>query len=623
MTITIGSNISSLTAQRYLDRASQAQSRTYEKLSSGLRINRASDDAAGLSIASTLDANIRVYTQGIRNLNDGISFLQIADSTLGSLTSISTRIAELSEQAANGVYGSQQRQALNNEAQALSAEYTRILNTTKFNGVQVFQTPGSYTQLQGGEGTVEITTLTFGSSLFQNIGDGSFESFSTVNSNTPLGGINNTLVSGDFNGDGISDLLGSHHNGGGYFFPILSLGNGDGTFKASISVPAAQVVNSGVLHSVDLDNDGDLDFLIGGGHPAAPGYAVGLNNGSGSFAVGFHEVGGGAWDILSGFFDNDSFIDIVSNNGGDYYISLGNGNGTFKAGTTLNSGQSTTSVTGDFNGDSETDFLFFMNTSVKYHQGNGNGTFNASITVASGLSFDAGGNVTAQDVNNDGFLDFVASSGAKTYVSLGNGNGTFKAHTSYDVGSGTRIAGIVDINNDGNKDIVASAGTSSYVLFGNGNGTFKAGISSTNASSAPAAFALADFNRDGVSDLAAYGAAGLGIQLSSTDYSFRPLSVNLLTSSGARSALDSSKNLIESLSRERGQIGALLSRIQISIGKLSTSALNFRAARSRIIDADVAEQSSHLIRNQIVQQASLAVLVQANQGPALALQLLT
>ena len=121
MAIKIGSNLASLNAQRRLGDATNTLSGIYEKLSSGQRINRASDDAAGLAIADELNAKGRIYTQGIRNGNDGISLLNIADSAIDALSGVVTRIRELSEQSANGTYSNQQRAALDAEAQALSS----------------------------------------------------------------------------------------------------------------------------------------------------------------------------------------------------------------------------------------------------------------------------------------------------------------------------------------------------------------------------------------------------------------------------------------------------------------------------------------------------------------------
>lgn len=137
MPLTIGINISALNAQRRLGEATDALADTYTRLSSGLRINKASDDAAGLAIAADLNNRSRVYTQGIRNGNDGLSLLSIADSAIESLSSVVTRIRELANQSANGAYSNEQRQALDAEAQALRAEYFRIANSTSFNGTKL------------------------------------------------------------------------------------------------------------------------------------------------------------------------------------------------------------------------------------------------------------------------------------------------------------------------------------------------------------------------------------------------------------------------------------------------------------------------------------------------------
>ena len=135
MPITINSNISSLKGQRLLTVSSDALSKTYEKLSSGQRINRASDDAAGLAIADSLKATQRVASVAIRNANDGISTIAIADGALGQIGNVLSRLAELAEQSANGTYSTQQRSALQNEFISLGSEIERIAVTTTFNGV--------------------------------------------------------------------------------------------------------------------------------------------------------------------------------------------------------------------------------------------------------------------------------------------------------------------------------------------------------------------------------------------------------------------------------------------------------------------------------------------------------
>ena len=137
MAITIGSNISSLQAQRRLANSSEALNSTFLRLSSGQRINKASDDAAGLAIADALKANIRVGQVAVRNANDGISSIAIADASLADIGNVLSRLAELAEQSANGTFSVSQRSALQNEFTALGSEVERIAVTTEFNGVRL------------------------------------------------------------------------------------------------------------------------------------------------------------------------------------------------------------------------------------------------------------------------------------------------------------------------------------------------------------------------------------------------------------------------------------------------------------------------------------------------------
>lgn len=160
MAITIGSNIASLQAQRELNKASNSLSSVYTKLSSGQRINRASDDAAGLAIADSLKANARIAGVAIRNANDGISTIGIADSALSEIGSVLTRLAELAEQSANGVFSSVQRSALQNEFTALGSEIERIAVTTEFNGVKLLS-GGSELVLQVGFNSGSTSRISF------------------------------------------------------------------------------------------------------------------------------------------------------------------------------------------------------------------------------------------------------------------------------------------------------------------------------------------------------------------------------------------------------------------------------------------------------------------------------
>jgi len=126
-----------LNAQRRLGNSTADLQKTFERLSSGLRIVRAADDAAGLAIADSLRADQRIASVAIRNANDGISLVSIADGALSQIGNVLSRQAELAEQSANGVLTSVQRSALQSEFQALGSEIERIAVTTEFNGLRL------------------------------------------------------------------------------------------------------------------------------------------------------------------------------------------------------------------------------------------------------------------------------------------------------------------------------------------------------------------------------------------------------------------------------------------------------------------------------------------------------
>ncbi len=150
MAVSIGSNIASLQAQRRLNATADQLSGTYAKLSSGQRITKAADDAAGLSVADTLRSNARMSAVAVRNANDGISFIAIADGALNEIGNILTRMSELATQANNGTFSTDQRTALNDEADKLTQEITRIAAVTSFNGNQIINGSGTTITLQVG-----------------------------------------------------------------------------------------------------------------------------------------------------------------------------------------------------------------------------------------------------------------------------------------------------------------------------------------------------------------------------------------------------------------------------------------------------------------------------------------
>jgi flagellin len=133
----VNTNILSLNAQRNLNSSQGALATSLERLSSGLRINSAKDDAAGLAISERFTTQIRGLSQAVRNANDGISFAQTAEGALSTVGDALQRIRELAVQSANDTNSASDRQALNNEAQQLIAEISRVANATEFNGGKI------------------------------------------------------------------------------------------------------------------------------------------------------------------------------------------------------------------------------------------------------------------------------------------------------------------------------------------------------------------------------------------------------------------------------------------------------------------------------------------------------
>ena len=140
MAMVINTNIGSLNATRQLDGSNRDLAVSMERLTSGLRINSAADDAAGLAVATNMTTQIMGTDMAVRNANDGISMAQTIDGASEEMTNMMQRQRELAIQSLNGTYSAANRTAMNAEFDALSAELTRIAATTKFNGVEIMNT---------------------------------------------------------------------------------------------------------------------------------------------------------------------------------------------------------------------------------------------------------------------------------------------------------------------------------------------------------------------------------------------------------------------------------------------------------------------------------------------------
>lgn len=164
MGLRISTNISSMTAQRHLRNTRRLLDQSLERLSSGYRINRAGDDAAGLAISEKLRAKVRGLVQAQRNASDGISLVQVAEGGLQEIQNILVRLRELGVQAASDTIGPQERRYLNEEYQSLKQEIDRIANVTEFNGTVLLDGTGGSLDFQvntGGLNLLGVDRITF------------------------------------------------------------------------------------------------------------------------------------------------------------------------------------------------------------------------------------------------------------------------------------------------------------------------------------------------------------------------------------------------------------------------------------------------------------------------------
>jgi len=156
----INTNVMSLNSQRALGRSQMSMQTSLERLSSGLRINRAKDDAAGLAISERFTSQIRGLDQAIRNANDGVSLLQTAEGALAEIQNSLQRMRELAVQASNGTYNSSDRASLDDEFDALGQEINRISNVTEFNNINLLGSTNSIDLQVGWEnGANNVITL--------------------------------------------------------------------------------------------------------------------------------------------------------------------------------------------------------------------------------------------------------------------------------------------------------------------------------------------------------------------------------------------------------------------------------------------------------------------------------
>ena len=196
MGLRVNTNVTSINAQRNLASVTDRLSTNFRRLSTGLRISTAADDAAGLAISERLRSQVRSLDQAKRNANDGISLVQTAEGALNEVNSVLTRLRELSIQAANGSVSNQDKDTLNEEFTSLVDEIDRIAQSTEFNGINLLDGSSASVSFQVGYGTtagVDTLDVTLQAADETALGLDSLDISSTGNTSTAIAAIDTAI----------------------------------------------------------------------------------------------------------------------------------------------------------------------------------------------------------------------------------------------------------------------------------------------------------------------------------------------------------------------------------------------------------------------------------------------
>ncbi|MET0388575.1 MAG: flagellin [Polyangiales bacterium] len=500
MAAVINTNTSSLNAQRSLLSSKGTLETSLRRLSSGLRINSAKDDAAGLAIASRMSAQVSGINQAIRNANDAISLSQTAEGALGESGNILRRIRDLAVQSANDTNSGTDRVALQQEVGQLQQELNRIANETEFNGKKLLDGSFSAQQFQVGANANQTIAIGMSSAKATDIG-------------------NQSVVS----------------NG-------TALNVGAGTTAVASTVVAQQLNVSGLKQSNVQVNLGD----------SAGDIAASVNRASADTGV------------------------------------------SARARTEAN-----LTVTGIAAGQSST-FTFNL---ASVNAGNASAPNTVQISARVSNMNDLGGVADAINAKS-GQTGITAVANAGT-ISLVNEAGDDITIDNVSDGAGTGVLNLVAPDVDGAAGAFAPV---SQALNDGGNTsarvTGKVTFNSSEAFSVSSDTGTTLMAATAGSNLASVGQIDIGSQQGASD---------------AITIVDSALSFVNGL---RAKLGAVQNRVESTVSNLSATSENLTAARSRIQDADFAQETAELTRSQVLQQAGMAMLAQANAAPNNVLTLL-
>ncbi|MBX2807607.1 MAG: flagellar biosynthesis protein FliC [Cellvibrionaceae bacterium] len=584
MPLMINTNVASLNAQRQLLQTGMDLDKASERLASGRRINTAGDDAAGLAISNRQTSQIRGLDQAVRNANDGISLIQTAEGALDESTNILQRMRELAIQASNSIYSDADRATLDAEVQQLKAEIDRIAETTSFNGQNVLDGSLGTISLQVGSEANEIISLEVGQLDAKSLGGGTSADVvgasMTDAINTIATSVDATDVIISINGQNVGSLVGQTNLGDvldtintavsgvevSSFLEVTATADGDGVLRGGHAIGITVIDIDGQTQDFDISETGNMQELV----------------------TKINDVTGGT---VTASLNDDDRLQLYSENAQSLAIAYNGGGAVADAGIAA----TTYYASLEFETDSDTEYV------------------NISITGS-----DASVIAAMEDLGINNRTNSTITTG--TLVTS-----TTSSITEGDISiNGVALSGYTASTN-------AGANLHSLVTMINGKSDEHGVVASTTALAASTVGATLILNSVDGSEIsidlkeggtATYATTGLVESNNSSTSGDNINGIDVSTVAKAQSAIDVIDAALEEINAVRADLGAVNNRLDFTVSNLANVSENTSAARSRIVDADFAAETAELSRAQVLQQASQAMLAQANARPQQVLSLL-
>jgi flagellin len=563
-----------------------------ERLSSGIRINSAKDDAAGLAISTRMTANIRGLSAAIRNANDGISLTQTAEGSLASIGDNLQRIRELAVQSANTGNNDSDRGALNTEARQLVSEIDRIANNSQFNGIKLLDGSFQNQSLQVGAGNDanDRIAISIGSAKVSALGIGSNSSYSRTLS---AGGLVPTgaLTAGSLSING-AQIGASVTDGVSYAFA-----EGSAISKAA-AINAASGL-TGVTAKVSATTiTGQAEPVAGTGTTTGDVFINGVDIGPIGATTGKADRGTQVAAAINAKSSQTGVTATSDTTSGIVSLKAADGRNITVSTTTAGAAE----------------------TGLTTISGNPTTVLGAAITGTAAMAT-AGLSINGVDIGPLDAAADVDTRGANLVTAIMAQR--FKTGVTATYDSTDDKLTLASANGKRISVVSTTAATGFAGTTGTPAVTAALGSTTTADTTRTANITLSTNSSTGI---VIGGKAGADATGQSVGFSASVLSssggVDLSTAAGSQAALSVLDTAINTITDSRASMGAYQNRLTASVANLETTSMNLQASRSRILDTDYAKETTNLAKSQIIQQAATAMLAQANQSSQSVLSLL-